>query len=212
MLSDSPPERDLEWTDAGIAGSWRFVNKLWRLVAENADEEKLPEPDSISKELRAIRQQVHQTIDGVTKDLEGFHFNRSVARIYELVNILFNHKGDEPADRWVRREGLEIMVQLIGPMMPHLAEELWQQLGNEVPLYETSWPQPIKELMVQETVTIAVQIRGKLKTTIELAHDVDQETAEAAALAAPAVAAALEGKTVNRIIYVPNKIINVVHG
>jgi leucyl-tRNA synthetase len=97
-------------------------------------------------------------------------------------------------------------------MMPHLAEELWQQLGNQTPLFETPWPQPDEALMVQETVTIAVQIRGKLKATIELAHDVDQETAEAAALAAPAVAAALEGKTVNRIIYVPNKIINVVHG
>jgi leucyl-tRNA synthetase len=212
MLSDSPPERDLEWTDAGIAGSWRFVNKLWRLVAENARDEKVPEPSAFEKDLRGVRQQIHQTIDGVTQDLEGFHFNRSVARIYELVNTLSDLKGHEPAERWVRREGLEIMIQLIGPMMPHLAEELWQQLGNQTPLFETPWPQPDKAIMVQETVTIAVQIRGKLKATIELAHDVDQETAEAAALAAPAVAAALEGKTVNRIIYVPNKIINVVHG
>ena len=212
MLSDSPPERDLEWTDAGIAGSWRFVNKLWRLVAENAHDEKVPEPDTLSKELRAVRQQVHQTIHGVTQDLEGFHFNRSVARIYELVNTLTDLKGREPTERWVRREGLEVMVQLIGPMMPHLAEELWQQLGNKTPLFETRWPQPEEALMVQETVTIAVQIRGKFKATIELAHDVDQETAEATALAVPAVAAALEGKTVNRIIYVANKIINVVHG
>ena len=212
MLSDSPPERDLEWTDAGIAGSWRFVNKLWRLVAENARDEKVPEPSAFEKDLRGVRQQIHQTIDGVTQDLEGFHFNRSVARIYELVNTLSDLKGREPVERWVRREGLEIMVQLIGPMMPHLAEELWQQLGNQTPLFETPWPQPDEALMVKETVTIAVQIRGKLKATIELAHDVDQETAEAAALAAPAVAAALEGKIVNRIIYVPNKIINVVHG
>jgi leucyl-tRNA synthetase len=212
MLSDSPPERDLEWTDAGIAGSWRFVNKLWRLVAENASDEKAPEPSAFEKDLCAVRQQIHQTINGVTQDLEGFHFNRSVARIYELVNTLSDLKGHEPVERWVRREGLEIMVQLIGPMMPHLAEELWQQLGNQTPLFETPWPQPDEALMVQDTVTIAVQIRGKLKATIELAHDVDQETAEAAALAAPAVAAALEGKTVNRVIYVPNKIINVVHG
>jgi leucyl-tRNA synthetase len=212
MLSDSPPERDLEWTDSGIAGSWRFVNKLWRLVAENANDEKVSEPETFEKELRAVRQQVHQTIDGVTKDLEGFHFNRSVARIYELVNTLFDLKGTEAAERWVRREGLEVMVRLIGPMMPHLAEELWQQLGNETPLFETPWPQPDETLMVQETVTIAVQIKGKLKATIEVAHDVDQEAAETAALAEPAVAAALEGKTVNRIIYVPGKIINVVHG
>ena len=212
MLSDSPPERDLEWTDSGIAGSWRFVNKLWRLVAENANDEKVSEPETFEKELRAVRQQVHQTIDGVTKDLEGFHFNRSVARIYELVNTLFDLKGTEAAERWVRREGLEVMVRLIGPMMPHLAEELWQQLGNETPLFETPWPQPDETLMVQETVTIAVQIKGKLKATIEVAHDVDQEAAEAAALAEPAVAAALVGKTVNRIIYVPGKIINVVHG
>ena len=212
MLSDSPPERDLKWTDAGIAGSWRFVNKLWRLVAENAHNEKMAEPSLFNKDLRAVRQQVHQTINGVTQDLEGFHFNRSVARIYELVNTLSNMKSVDAAEQWVLREGLETMVQLINPMMPHLAEELWQQLGNETPLFETRWPQADKSLMVQETVTIAVQIKGKLKATIELAHDVDQETAEATALAEPAVAAALEGKTVNRIIYVPNKIINVVHG
>jgi len=212
MLSDSPPDRDLEWTDSGVAGSWRFVNRLWRLVAENEDQERAAEPEKFDKELRAVRQQVHQTIGGVTDDLEGFHFNRAVARIYELVNALSGVGAGTTEERWVLREGLKIMVQLIGPMMPHLAEELWSRLGNTTSLADEPWPKADKDLMASETVTLAVQVRGKLRATIEVPHDVDQESAEAAALAEPAVVAALEGKTVNRIIYVPNKIINVVHG
>jgi leucyl-tRNA synthetase len=97
-------------------------------------------------------------------------------------------------------------------MMPHLAEELWQQLGNFTPLAETSWPEADEALLTQETVTIAVQIKGKLKTTFEAPHNVDQKTVEKMALSEPAVAAAIEGKTITRIIYIPNKIINVVHG
>ena len=96
--------------------------------------------------------------------------------------------------------------------MPHLAEELWQKLGNDIPMTETSWPKANKDLMAQEKVTLAIQIKGKLKTTIEAPHDVDQKTAETMALSEPTVAAAIEGKTVTRVIYVPNKIINIVYG
>jgi leucyl-tRNA synthetase len=212
MLSDSPPERDLEWTDAGVSGSWRFVNRLWRLVAESATMTRPPKPEEFDKDLRAIRQQIHYTIDGVTQDLEGFHFNRSVARIYELVNTLSDIKPVSPSEQWVLHEGLGNLVRLIGPMMPHLAEELWQQLGNVTALAETAWPKADEQLMAQETVTLAVQIKGKLKTTIEAPHNVDQKTAEKMALSEPAVAAVIEGKTVTRIIYIPNKIINIVHG
>ncbi|MAS82116.1 MAG: leucine--tRNA ligase [Legionellales bacterium] len=212
MLSDSPPERDLEWTDAGVAGSWRFLNRLWRLVTENAAMKKPSKPKIFDKDLRLTRQQIHITIDGVTQDLENFHFNRSVARIYELVNTLSNMKKDSPAGQWVLNEGLGHLVCLIGPMMPHIAEELWLQLGNDTPLTEVSWPQADVNLMARETVTLAVQIKGKLKTTIDAPHDVDQKTAETMALSEPSVAAAIAGKPVTRIIYIPNKIINIVHG
>ena len=210
MLSDSPPERDLEWTDAGIAGSWRFINRLWRLILDNANHEIPPLPDVFRKNLREVRGQIHGAIDGVTKDLESFHFNRAVARVYELVNTLSNLQNSDPSDRWVLREGLETLVQLIGPMMPHIAEELWERLGNTTPLVETPWPKPDQELMLKETFTIAVQIKGKLKATIEVPSDVDQETAESLALSEPAVAAAIDGKTIIRIVYIPKKIINVV--
>ena len=211
MLSDSPPERDLEWTDAGVAGAWRFVNRLWRLVAENSAIKKPPKPKVFDKDLRATRQQIHVTIDGVTQDLEGFHFNRAVPRIYELVNTLSNMKAESPSGQWVLLEGLGYLVRLIGPMMPHLAEELWQKLGNDIPLTGSCWPKADKNLMAQETVTLAVQIKGKLKTTIEAPHDVDQQTVETMALSEPAVAAVIEGKTITRIIYIPNKIINIVY-
>jgi len=214
MLSDSPPERDLEWTEAGIAGAWRFVNRLARVISPDAAAEAgAPKPEAVDGDdvLVALRQRIHKTIAGVTGDLEAFHFNRAVARIYELVNALGEASGDDAAARWVRREGFEAVVCLIGPMMPHLGEELWQRLGHAALLADTPWPEADPALLVEDTVTIAVQIRGKLRATIELPRDTAQADAEKAALATPQVAAALEGKTINRIIFVPNRILNVVH-
>jgi leucyl-tRNA synthetase len=211
MLSDSPPERDLDWTESGITGAWRFVNRLWRLAQSDAG----PVPGGAvaeGGELKKVRQIIHKSIAGVTDDLERFHFNRAVGRIHELVNALSDIKGDDDASRRTRREGLRAVTALIGPMMPHLAEEIWQLLDGEDLLTETPWPVAEEALLIDDTVTVAIQIRGKLRATIELPRDVDQKEAEAAALSVPAVAEALEGKTVNRIIFVPNRIINVVHG
>ena len=221
MLSDSPPDRDLEWTESGIAGAWRFLNRLWRLATETDIAPPGTEiPADIDGDLPALRQQIHRTIEGVTDALENFHFNRAVARIYELVNALSDLKGTDAGSAAVRREGIEVAVRLVGPMMPHLGEEIWQRLGANLGaneegralLVETPWPVADPALLVEETVTVAVQVRGKLRATLELPRDIDQKTAEAAALADPHVAAALEGKTINRIIFVPNRIINVVHG
>jgi leucyl-tRNA synthetase len=213
MLSDSPPERDLEWTDAGIAGAWRFVNRLSRMITPDAADDATAEPAATGDDdtLAELRQRIHKTIAGVTGDLEAFHFNRAVARIHELVNALGESVGNDAASRRVRREGFDAVVCLIGPMMPHLGEELWRRLGNETLLADAPWPQADPALLVEDTVTIAVQIRGKLRATIELPRDTGQAEAERAALASPQVAAALEGKTINRIIFVPNRILNVVH-
>jgi len=209
MLSDSPPERDLEWTEAGIAGAWRFVNRLSRMIAP--EDGGAAKPGDGNAALVELRQRIHKTVAGVTGDLEAFHFNRAVARIHELVNGLGDLTGDDDAARWVRREGFDAVVRLIGPMMPHLGEELWRRLGNETLLADTPWPAADPALLIEDTVTIAVQIRGKLRATIELPRDTGQAEAEKAALATPQVAAALEGKTINRIIFVPNRILNVVH-
>ena len=214
MLSDSPPDRDLDWTEDGIAGTWRFVNRLWRLIASA---EPAPQGDSRPAEAGgdetwfALRRQVHRTIAAVTTDLETFHFNRAVARVHELVNAVSALEGDDGAARWARREGFEAIVHLIGPMMPHLAEELWSRLGHHELLADSPWPEADAGLLVEDMVTVAVQVRGKLRATIALPRDAERTDAEAAALALPAVAAAIEGKKIERIIFVPNRIINVVH-
>jgi leucyl-tRNA synthetase len=228
MLSDSPPERDLDWTESGISGAWRFCNRLWRLVAANVT--ALPAPgaepgDTVSAGAAspdaepggdgtaATRRAIHAAIAGVTDDLEAFHFNRSVARIHELVNALSDIDAASLSrdGAAVLREGLETVTLLIGPMMPHLAEELWRMLGHETLLAETAWPVAIESLLVQDTVKLAVQVRGKMRGTIEVARDADQDAAERAALALATVTAALDGDEIKKIIYVPNRIINVIH-
>ncbi len=216
MLSDSPPERDLEWTDAGVDGAWRFLGRVHRMVTEPAvdpGEAGAPVPDGMSAACLDLRRAAHKAIDGVTRDLERFGFNRALARIRELVNSLadFAGAGDgDPAAGRVYREGLETAVRLMNPMVPHLAEELWAALGHRTMLAGEPWPEPDADLLVDETVTVAVQLNGKLRGTIELPNDADQEAAEAGALALEPVAAALAGKPPRKVIYVPNRIVNVV--
>ena len=215
MLSDSPPERDLDWTEAGIAGAWRFVNRLWRMVAASPRAlapigAEAPAELGSNTKLKTIRQHTHRAIQAVTDDLETFHFNRAVARVYELVNVLSDFTTDDDSSAWVRREAFDATAQLIGPMMPHLAEELWEQLGHRASLADTAWPAPDPALLVADTVTVAVQVKGKMRGTVDLPQDAPQEDAEAAALALPAVAAALDGKPAQRVVFVPNRIINVV--
>jgi len=212
MLSDSPPERDLEWTEAGIAGAWRFVNRVWRLILDNPTSSDInTKPTALSEGLTDVRQKIHRAIEGVTVDLESFHFNRAVARIYELVNSIESLKGDGYEVNYVRHEGFETVVLLIGPMMPHLAEELWKHLGHTAFLAGTPWPKPDEELLHKNTVTVAVQVKGKLRATIDLPRDTKEEVAQRIALADPNIMSVLEDKTINRIIYVPNRVINIVH-
>jgi leucyl-tRNA synthetase len=207
MLSDSPPERDLEWTDAGIDGAWRYVNRLWRLVIGALDTlppvgTAMPAQDDGAVK---IRRQIHKTIALVSEDLDRFHFNKAVARIRELTNAL-----SDGATGWALREGLEAVVLLMAPMMPHLAEELWTELGHDTLVSDTPWPVADAALLVEDSVTIAVQVNGKLRTTIELPKDADSKLAEETALAQDAVIAAMSGKTPRKVVVVPNRIVNVV--
>lgn len=220
VLSDSPPERDMEWTEAGVEGAWRFTQRLWRIVtgwievhpgvAQRADAATLAEASGAALDLRRA---THKAIAAVTDDIEKFRFNRGVARLYEFANILAEVKDTEatdPAGIAARREALDALVLLIGPAMPHLAEELWQRLGHAKLVAETDWPLADPALTVDDTVTVAVQVNGKLRATLHLPRDLDKAKAEAAALADPAVQKALDGKPVKKVIVVPNRIINVV--
>ena len=212
MLSDSPPDRDLDWTDSGIEGAWRYVNRLWRAVVQgasalgNPDEER---PTDFSEAAESVHRLCHKTITEVSGDLDRFHFNKAVARIRELTNSL-ESLGDEDGASWVKRFGWETVVHLIGPMMPHLAEELWRGLGHETLLTEQPWPEAELSLLVEDSVDVAVQVNGKLRGTATLPKDCDQATAEAAAFAIENVQAAIGGNDVRKLIYVPNRIVNVV--
>ncbi len=215
MLSDSPPDRDLEWTEAGAEGAWRYLNRLFRMVAEPAlplVEKGAAMPNDFGPKALAARKATHRAIVGVGEDIERFHFNKAVARIRELTNALDDLKdaAEEPGAAWAYREGLEAAVRMIGTMTPHLAEELWQMLGHQEILARSAWPEAYLPLTVEDTVKIAVQVNGKLRGTIELARGAAKGEAEKAALALPNVATAMGGAAPKRVIVVPDKIVNVV--
>ncbi|MBC6440640.1 MAG: leucine--tRNA ligase [Rhodospirillales bacterium] len=215
MLSDSPPERDLEWTDAGIAGAHRFVQRIARLVRDATDGLPGPgtaAPAAFSGRAKALRQAVHRAIDGVTGDIEAFHFNRSVARIHELANAVGAFSPAGEADRWAQREALETLICLVGPMMPHLGEDMWQALGHGTLLADTAWPEADPSLVAEETVTIAVQVNGRLRARRDMPRDAANDSVEAAALGDDNVQRAIGDRTVRKVIVVPNKIINIVVG
>ncbi|MDX1574701.1 MAG: leucine--tRNA ligase, partial [Kiloniellales bacterium] len=214
MLSDSPPDRDLEWTEAGVEGAFRFVQRIWRLVGEPL--EGLPPaplngaPPDLSDPALALRRASHKTIARVTEDIEQFRFNRAVARIHELANAVSEFDAAEPGERWALREALECLVRLTGPMMPHLAEELWQMLGHVTLLVDQDWPEADSELLVDDTVTVAVQVNGKLRATIELPVDAEDQAAQDQALAQPAVQRAMGERAARKIIVVRNRVVNIV--
>ena len=225
MLSDSPPERDLEWTDAGVDGAWRYLGRLYRLVVENkgrvvanlAASAAQSQGGKWEEAALALRKQTHKTIDAVTRDIEHFHFNKAVARIRELTNqlekLVFREESIEARMSTVDAaiaESIEAVVHLIGPLMPHLAEELWAVLGHTDLIATRAWPKADPALLVDDTVTIAIQVNGKLRATLELAKNLPEEEAKSIALGHPSVIAQLDGKTVKKTIVVPNRIINVV--
>ena len=217
MLSDSPPDRDLDWTEAGIEGAWRYVNRLWRMVNQASAPPGtflaaigVTRPDALGEHSQAVLKIIHRTIVAVSDDLDKFHFNRAVARIRELTNELEDLSPEEEGADWVMRQGLETAVYLIGPMMPHLAEELWHSLGHQTLLADTPWPEAEADQLVEKNVTVAVQVNGKLRGTLDLPKDSDDQTAETGALALENVSAAIAGKPIRKVIIVPNRIINVV--
>ena len=213
MLSDSPPDRDLDWTDSGVEGAWRYINRLWRMVTGPAFLPARPnteQPPAFGEVSMAMHRMTHKTIHAVSIDLDKFHFNKAVARIRELTNEVDKLKDHEPGADWVLREGLEAIVRLIGPMMPHIAEELWKTLGHDSILAEMPWPTVNESLLEDDTVTIAVQVNGKLRGTLELVKDCDKVEAETQALQLETVASAMNGNPPRKVIVIPNRIVNIV--
>lgn len=213
MISDTPPERDIEWTESGVEGAWRFTQKIWRLVNDNLatlPDGKTPLPGRLSNEAMDLRKKTHRIIAAVTEDIEQFHFNRAVARIYEFVNMVSGFKQEGPDAAWCLRESLETLVKLIAPMMPHLAEECWATLGHKTMLVEAPWPTAEEALLKTDEIILPVQVNGKRRGELAVAPGSDKQALEQAALALDAVARQIDGKQVRKVIIVPDRIINVV--
>ena len=209
MLSDSPPARDLEWTEAGVEGAWRYVQRLWRLAAEPPaplSEPGAPIPDGLDGAALELRRAAHRTIAGVTEDLERFRFNRAVARIRELSNAIAEYRGGGA----VLREALETVALLIGPMTPHLGEALWRRLGHGGFLCRRPWPRPDPALVDRAEVTVVVQVNGRKRGAIAVPAGSGAGDLEARALAEAGVRAAMDGKPARRVVVVPDRIVNVV--
>ena len=158
----------------------------------------------------ALHRAAHQALAAITEDIEHLRFNRAVARIYELANAISSFKAENEAGKWAKREALEFMVLCTAPMMPHLAEECWSMLGHDAMIVETSWPVADPALLVDDRITIAVQVNGKRRDELTVARDAAKEEVERAALALEKVERAIDGKTVRKVIVVPGKIVNIV--
>jgi leucyl-tRNA synthetase len=214
MLSDSPPERDVIWTEAGVSGAGRFIQRVWRLsdeIAEKAAAKGAPQPASIGPEATEVRRAAHKALDAVGRSIENLRFNVAVAQLYELTNTL-SASLSKPGDglSWAQREAGEILIRMLAPMMPHLAEECWARLGYNTLIANEAWPAAEQALLVDDTITVAVQVNGKRRDELTIARSASKDELEAAALKLDSVVRALEGKTPKKIVVVPQRIVNVV--
>jgi leucyl-tRNA synthetase len=217
MLSDSPPDRDVIWSDERVQGASRFVQRLWRLVNESAELAKAApaeRPAAFSPDALALRKAAHGALDKVSSGIEKLHFNVCLAHIREFTNalaeVLAREAQPAPDLAWSVREAAVILVQLFAPMMPHLAEECWGVLGQPGLVSEANWPKIERDLLVEDTVTLVVQVNGKKRGEVMVARTAQNPEIEAAVLALDAVKQALDGKPVRKVIIVPMRIVNVV--
>jgi leucyl-tRNA synthetase len=196
MLSDSPPERDLPWSEAGIEGCARFVQRLWRLFGQF--------DASATGEDKAVERKIHQTVHAAAQDIESLGFNKAVARIYELTGVV-----EKAAPSASRNNGIKAVLLLIAPMMPHLAEEAWSKIGEGL-IADAAWPQVDPALLVDDEVTVAIQVKGKLRDTVTVAKGTSKEELERLARASEKVQRALEGAEIKKVIVVPDRLVNLV--
>jgi leucyl-tRNA synthetase len=218
VLSDSPPERDVVWTETGIHGAWRFVHRLWRIIndaAKFSDDAPPSRPTEFSGPARQLRKTAHLALSRVSGNAEQLRFNVCVAHIYAFARALEAAVADSsgparPDLKFAAREAAEILVQLFHPMMPHLAEECWAALGHESLLATQSWPAVEAGLLVDDTVTFPVHVNGRKRADLTIACDAGNDDIEASVLALDAIKRALGGRAPRRVIIVPQRIVNVV--
>jgi leucyl-tRNA synthetase len=220
MLSDSPPERDLEWSDSGIQGCWRFVNRIWRLVdgvtenrsslAQSRDESSAHSVSTTldtngTNEDLSLNKSLHRAIAGIGADIEELHFNKAVARVHELVNAI-----EKAPPSTSRDNAVHILARLISPMLPHLAEEAWASWGESGLISQSAWPEVDPTMLVEDKVTIAVQVMGKLRDTLSAAKGLPKDELEALAKSSAKVQSALGDAEIRKVIVVPGRLVNFV--
>lgn len=216
VLFAAPPERDLEWSDAGVEGAFRFLSRVWRLLGEWVPKlhgvdatqagAQLPEPD------RKMRGEIHRSLAKVTTDIGRFHFNTAISTVMELVNSVYTYKERPDVHAGVMREAVEHIVIMLAPFAPHIAEELWQELGYDESVHLTAWPSVDAEAAKVDEVTLVVQVNGRVRDRVQLAADADEASVKATVLALPRVQEMLDGKEVKKFIVVPGRLVNIVMG
>ncbi|HHL40699.1 MAG TPA: leucine--tRNA ligase [Deltaproteobacteria bacterium] len=218
-LFAAPPEKDLDWSEEGVEGAYRFIGRVWRLVTEELDTLASTPPydpavdPPLEGEAAGLRRSTHATIKKVTADIERrFHFNTAIAAVMEHVNLLyqFRAKAGGELERKVMREGVEAALLLLSPFAPHFTEELWEMLGNRTPLHETPWPDYSEEALAVESVEVVVQINGKVRSRVTVPAGSDEETVRERVMADERVRRWTEGREVKKFVYVPGRLANVV--
>lgn len=216
-LFASPPEKDLDWSDQGVDGSFRFLNRVWRLFYDHHDRlkdvESLPLGTALEGGQKQLQQKTHKTIKKVTEDIERFHFNTAISAIMELVNEIYVSEikdRDDELSRRVMREAIETAVVLLSPFVPHFAEELWESLGNRESVIQQPWPDYDREAIVKEEVLIVIQVNGKLRDRMTMPASYGEAEVKAWALKSERIQKLIEGKQIKRVILVPKKLVNIV--
>jgi leucyl-tRNA synthetase len=216
-LFASPPEKDLDWSDQGVEGSARFLNRVWRLFYEQhlrlQNVEPLPFGTVLEGDHKSLRQKAHKAIRKLTEDIERFHFNTAISAVMELVNEIYvsevKDKGDEISRR-VMRESLETVVVLLSPFVPHFAEELWEGLGNRESIVKTRWPDYDPEAVLEDEILIVIQVNGRLRDRMTIPASYEEGEVKAWALKSERIQRLVEGKEIKRVILVPKKLVNIV--
>lgn len=212
VLFAAPPERDLDWSEQGVEGCFRFINRVYRLVDELAEVAKSNEEvKTVTKEDKAMRLVIHSTLKKVTADLsEKFGFNTAIAALMELINEMYKYKELDNRNDGIIREGIETIVTILAPFTPHVGEELWTMIGKEGSVFDISWPKFDEKALVQDEVEVIVQVNGKLRDKISMDANIAKEDMEKVALESEKIKAAIEGKNVVKVIAVPKKLVNIV--
>jgi leucyl-tRNA synthetase len=213
IVSDTPPDRDIIWTEAGVAGAGRQIQRISRLIDDIVERKcsKNGKAPTFGPDAQALRRAAHKTLNSVSQNIEGLRYNVAVAQLYELTHAVTTalNKSGEGLD-WALREAAELLVQMVGPMLPHLAEDCWARLGYNTLLADQPWPKAEAGLLVDDVITIAVQVNGKRRDELTIARTATSDEIEAAALGLEPVVRALDGRPVKKVIVVPQRIVNVV--